>query len=54
MKYLVRPGFYVHLGEGNIALPGTVLDLTPELFQLYAHQLEVFEKQESKRAKVQS
>lgn len=58
MKYRVRQGFYVHLGEDNIASSGDVIDLTPDKFQRYAHQLELVEQlkqQESKReSKVQS
>lgn len=51
MKYRVRQGFYVHLGEDNIASPGDVIDLTPDKFQRYAHQLELVETptKESKR-----
>ena len=42
MKYKVRNDFYVHLGD-QVALPGTVMDLTPEEFELVAHQVEPVE-----------
>jgi alpha-acetolactate decarboxylase len=56
-RYRVRPGFYVHLSEEEVASPGDIIDLTKEEFQLYAHQLEPVEQpKESKdgKSKVQS
>lgn len=53
MKYKVRPGFFVHLGEDKVASEGTILELTESEFQLYAHQLEPVKQQkpESKDGK---
>ena len=44
MKYVVRPGFVVHLddddGSKHTYTEGKVIDLTPEQVERHAHQIE--------------
>lgn len=55
MKYKVRGGFFVHLGD-QVYSPEDELDITPEQAAAIAHQIEPLEqsKKEKSGAKVQS
>ena len=48
MKYTVRSGFVVHLkdedGSSHTYTEGKTIDLTPEQFELHAHQVEPAEQ----------
>jgi hypothetical protein len=53
MQYKVRNDFYVHLGD-QVALPGTVMELTPEEFELVAHQVDPIEAPKAAAKKVKA
>lgn len=51
-QYKVRENFFLHLGENDVREPGSLVELTKEQAEKFAHQIELVKEVKGKGSEV--